>query len=71
MKYYFLAFFIRCNTDILLGKNCGFQTLLVESGIHKFNPDVQEYMKSKDEETRRLVPDLYASKLGDLLPFLE
>jgi phosphoglycolate phosphatase len=61
----------RCNTDILLGKNCGFQTLLVETGIHKYDPDVKGYMASECEETRRLVPDLVAGKLGDVLPFLE
>ncbi|XP_053686500.1 glycerol-3-phosphate phosphatase-like [Sabethes cyaneus] len=59
----------RCNTDILLGKNCGFQTLLVETGIHKA-ADVKQYAESDDPETRKLVPDVYASKLGDLLPYL-
>lgn len=59
----------RCNTDILLGKNCGFQTLLVETGIHKA-ADVKQYSQSDDPETRKLVPDVYASKLGDLLPYL-
>lgn len=59
----------RCNTDILLGKNCGFKTLLVETGIHKA-PDIEKYAVSEDEETRKLVPDVYTSKLGDLLPYL-
>lgn len=59
----------RCNTDILLGKNCGFKTLLVETGIHKAE-DIERYAKAEDEETRRLVPDVYAAKLGDLLPYL-
>uniref|UniRef100_A0A1Q3FI07 Putative phosphoglycolate/pyridoxal phosphate phosphatase family n=1 Tax=Culex tarsalis TaxID=7177 RepID=A0A1Q3FI07_CULTA len=59
----------RCNTDILLGKNCGFKTLLVETGIHKAE-DIEKFARSEDEETRRLVPDVYAGKLGDLLPYL-
>lgn len=59
----------RCNTDILLGKNCGFKTLLVETGIHNA-ADVKQYAVSEDPETRKLVPDVYASKLGDLLPYL-
>lgn len=59
----------RCNTDILLGKNCGFKTLLVETGIHKA-ADIESFAKSDDPETRQLVPDVYTSKLGDLLPYL-
>uniref|UniRef100_A0A7G3AS49 Putative phosphoglycolate/pyridoxal phosphate phosphatase family n=1 Tax=Lutzomyia longipalpis TaxID=7200 RepID=A0A7G3AS49_LUTLO len=59
----------RCNTDILLGANCGFQTLLVETGIHK-EADVQAWLKSSDPEERKLVPDFIVSKLGDLLDYL-
>ncbi|XP_058834863.1 glycerol-3-phosphate phosphatase-like [Topomyia yanbarensis] len=59
----------RCNTDILLGKNCGFQTLLVETGIHKAE-DVAKFAQSDDPETRKLVPDVYSGMLGDLLPYL-
>uniref|UniRef100_A0A6B2E4X2 Putative 4-nitrophenylphosphatase n=1 Tax=Phlebotomus kandelakii TaxID=1109342 RepID=A0A6B2E4X2_9DIPT len=60
----------RCNTDILLGTNCGFQTLLVETGIHK-EADVQAWLKSQDSEERKLVPDFIVSKLGDLLEYLK
>lgn len=59
----------RCNTDILLGKNCGFKTLLVETGIHKA-ADIEKFAQSNDAETRQLVPDVYTSKLGDLLQYL-
>lgn len=59
----------RCNTDILLGKNCGFQTLLVETGIHKA-VDIEKFAQSDDPEVRKLVPDVYTSKLGDLLAYL-
>lgn len=59
----------RCNTDILLGKNCGFKTLLVETGIHNVT-DVEKFAQSKDAEIRKMVPDVYTSKLGDLLAYL-
>uniref|UniRef100_A0A8W7PWH6 4-nitrophenylphosphatase n=1 Tax=Anopheles coluzzii TaxID=1518534 RepID=A0A8W7PWH6_ANOCL len=59
----------RCNTDILLGKNCDFQTLLVETGIHKAE-DIAKYGQSEDPAVRALVPDVYLPKLGDLLPYL-
>ncbi|XP_063709196.1 glycerol-3-phosphate phosphatase-like [Culicoides brevitarsis] len=60
----------RCNTDILFGKNCNFQTLMVESGIHNRN-DLEEFMSSDDEEIQRQVPDFYCKSLGSLLPFLK
>lgn len=56
----------RLNTDILLGKNCGFHTLLVETGIHK----AADFAKSDDATVAQCVPDVYTSKLGDLLPYL-
>ncbi|XP_055385678.1 glycerol-3-phosphate phosphatase [Condylostylus longicornis] len=59
----------RCNTDILFGNNCGFQTLLVGTGIHNLD-DVSCYKKSNDEETHKLIPDAYLPKFGDLLQFL-
>ncbi|XP_036326662.1 glycerol-3-phosphate phosphatase-like isoform X1 [Rhagoletis pomonella] len=59
----------RCNTDILLGFNCGFQTLLVGTGIHKLN-DVEAWKNSDDPEQKKLIPDVFLPKLGDLLPFM-
>lgn len=59
----------RCNTDILFGKNCGFKTLLVETGIHK-ESDVRGWQKSDDEEEKKLVPDFILPSLTDLLPYL-
>ena len=56
----------RANTDILLGKNCGLQTLLVGSGVHSL-AETRKWEVSEDQEERRMVADFYADKLGDLL----
>merc|ERR1719394_1429933 len=56
----------RANTDIMLGKNCGLQTLLVGSGVHSL-AETRGWEQSEDEETRRMVADFYLDKLGDLL----
>jgi len=56
----------RANTDILLGKNCGLQTLLVGSGVHSLS-ETRVWEASEDHEERRMVADYYADKLGDLL----
>ncbi|XP_047027283.1 glycerol-3-phosphate phosphatase-like [Helicoverpa zea] len=55
----------RCNTDIELGVRCGFQTLLVLSGVTS-NKDLE---KLRNEKTPPL-PDVVLPKLGDLLPLL-
>lgn len=59
----------RCNTDILLGANCGFQTLLVGTGIHNLS-DVAGWLANDSAEDKRLVPDVYLPRLGDLLEYL-
>lgn len=56
----------RADTDILLGKNCGLQTLLVGTGVHNLDK-VREWEASSVAEEQVLVPDLYADRLGDLL----
>lgn len=59
----------RCNTDILLGKNCGFQTLLVETGIHN-RTDVQKWKENDSVADKLLIPDVIATSFAELLPFL-
>lgn len=59
----------RANTDVLLGYNCGFKTLLVGTGIHQLS-DVEQWKLSKNPEDKKLIPDVYLPKLGDLLPFI-
>lgn len=60
----------RCNTDMLMGKNCGFQTLLVETGIHN-RDDVQVWKDNDSDDDKYLVPDMIATRLSDLLPYLD
>lgn len=57
-------------TDILLGKNCGFQTLLVGSGVNNLN-DIQQWQNSQNDGDSRFIPDTYINKLGDLMTFLQ
>eukprot|EP00088_Acartia_fossae_P071139 TRINITY_DN9705_c0_g1_i1.p1 TRINITY_DN9705_c0_g1~~TRINITY_DN9705_c0_g1_i1.p1 ORF type:complete len:341 (+),score=80.82 TRINITY_DN9705_c0_g1_i1:31-1053(+) len=59
----------RADTDILLGKNCGLQTLMVGTGVHSLEK-VQEWEVSSDESEKRLVPDKYIDRLGDLLDMI-
>lgn len=59
-----------CKTDILLGKNCGFQTMLVGSGVHKLN-DIQKWQNSHNADDKDFIPDTYINKLGDLLAFMQ
>ncbi|XP_023330011.1 glycerol-3-phosphate phosphatase isoform X3 [Eurytemora carolleeae] len=56
----------RADTDILLGKNCGLQTLMVGTGVHSLEK-VKDWETSTDSEEQRLVPDKFADRLGDLL----
>lgn len=59
----------RCNTDIELGTNCGFQTLLVGTGIHNLK-DVEMWKKSADPNDKKLIPDVFLPSLGDLLQYM-
>ncbi|XP_052848106.1 glycerol-3-phosphate phosphatase [Drosophila gunungcola] len=57
------------NTDILFGYNCGFQTLMVGTGVSSYQ-DAIEAQASKVPLLYQQVPDLYVPKLSNLLPFL-
>lgn len=56
----------RCDTDILLGKNCGLKTLMVGTGVGTLT-EVRKWECEEDEQSKRLVPDFYANKLEELL----
>lgn len=66
----FLMIGDRLNTDILFGNNNNFQTLLVETGVHKVER-VEEMIDQlnngqADAELDKQIPDFYISSLGDL-----
>lgn len=66
----FLMIGDRLNTDILFGNNNNFQTLLVETGVHKIIK-VQEIVDQinngeAEPDLEKQVPDFYISGLGDL-----
>ncbi|CAH1108316.1 unnamed protein product [Psylliodes chrysocephalus] len=54
----------RCNTDVQLGKNCRFQTLLVMSGAPNYLSEKTQPLDPTD------IPNYSIEQLGNLLPFL-
>lgn len=65
MQFINIFQFYRCNTDIEFGVRCGFQTLLVLTGVTS-NKDVERIQKDKIEP----LPDVVLPKLGDLLSLI-
>ncbi|XP_070560766.1 glycerol-3-phosphate phosphatase-like [Ptychodera flava] len=55
----------RMSTDILMGKNCGLKTLLVETGINS-GEEAKEHQRSNSIERQKMVPDYYIKSLGAL-----
>ena len=49
---------------MLFGKNCGLRTLMVGSGVHSLE-DIRNW--ELNPETRRLVADFYADRLGEVV----
>ncbi|XP_017057747.1 glycerol-3-phosphate phosphatase [Drosophila ficusphila] len=56
-------------SDILFGYNCGFQTLLVGTGVSSYK-DALDAQESKVPLLYQQVPDLFVPRLSNLLPFL-
>lgn len=52
----------RCDTDVLFGLRCGFQTLLVGTGCHSME-DVCRLGRTKCE----LIPDAFVERLGEIV----
>jgi len=53
---------------MVFGRNCGFQTLLVETGMSKFE-NIETLMQNP-EDNFASIPDFYMESLGDLRSFL-
>ncbi|XP_017057743.1 chronophin [Drosophila ficusphila] len=56
-------------TDIHFSANCGFQSLMVGSGVNSLK-DVQKILEEGDPKQMNLVPDTYLPSLGHLQEFL-
>ena len=70
----FLMIGDRLNTDILFGKRHLFQTLFVESGVHKIS-DIEKIIHTLeggtvDQDLDDQIPDYYIKELGDLLEYM-
>ena len=54
----------KCNTDILFGKSCQLQTLLVLTGVTTLQ-QLETYIQ--DPNSKDLVPDYYTDSVEDIL----
>ena len=71
----FLMIGDRMNTDVLFGKNNQFQTLLVETGVHKIH-DIKKVFEELQDRTEyqdleNQIPDFITESLTDLLQYLD
>ena len=57
--------FLRLDTDIALGANCGIRTLFVQSGASTLE-EVRHWQSSNSTEHQKLVPDFYLPSLDVL-----
>ncbi|KAH8327585.1 hypothetical protein KR074_002115 [Drosophila pseudoananassae] len=55
--------------DMTFAHNCGFNSLLVGTGVHSLQ-DAQKMKDSKDKSKQCFVPDVYLPSFGHLLEFL-
>jgi phosphoglycolate phosphatase len=53
------------SSDVLMGRNCGLQTLLVGTGVDGLE-EVNNCEGSMNSDDAKLVPDFYAESLGKL-----
>ncbi|XP_043491621.1 glycerol-3-phosphate phosphatase-like [Polistes fuscatus] len=56
-------------TDILLGKRCGFKTLLVLSGVTT-KSDIESVTESEQTKDDLVIPDYYTDQLSDVISLL-
>lgn len=60
----------RGNTDILFGKNCGLQTLLVLTGVTDLDM-LHKWESSSDPEEKLCVPDIYLNNVDEFYKILQ
>ena len=71
----FLMIGDRMNTDVLFGKNNQFQTLMVETGVHKMHDimkiSIALQTGAENQDLQYQIPDFITESLTDLLEYLD